>query len=83
MYVNTEYKSDDKIGKVYFLIESNNSLIYFLFALYCPDRDFSLSLKLFGKYRYECTGNGNQIPVLNIFGLPFTGNGRNSITNKS
>ena len=57
----------------------NNSLIYFLFLLYCPDSDLSLSLKYFGNYRYQCTGNGNLIPVLNIFGLPITGNGRNSI----
>ena len=62
-----------------FSTESNNSLIYFLFLLYCPDSDLSLSLKYFGNYRYQCTGNGNLIPVLNIFGLPITGNGRNSI----
>jgi hypothetical protein len=57
----------------------NNSLIYFLFLLYCPDSDLSLSLKYFGNYRYQCTGNGDLIPALNIFGLPITGNGRNSI----
>jgi hypothetical protein len=61
------------------LILSNNSLLYFPTTLYCPDRNYIPIPEIIWLYRYNYTGNGNYLPVLNYFWLPITGNGRNSI----